>query len=143
MTDSTSTMIEVGKILVELQPAILTILSGIGGVVMPIIARVLYLKFNFELTEEQWKVVHSAAAVAAGQIWARAEPTIVSAKLDVRNPTIATAAHIAIEEIPVIAKKLGVTPETMATLIAARIGHMQALAPAAPVVLEPVKEAAA
>ena len=128
--DSTTT-IALGALAHALQPYIVMTLESVLGIAFTYIVTQGARLIHVQITEAQWQVVHSAADAAAKRIWAAAEPSIATAKIDVRSPSIAIAAQAAIDTIPRIAAATGVTPDNLASLIVAKLGGFQ-VATAAP-----------
>ena len=120
-----------GPFIVQLLAILIT--AALGWVV-----KQLSVWLKFQITESQWKVIHSTAEAAAGRIWAEASPDIASMSITASSPVVASAANVAIKEIPVVLAQLGVTPaseaaflkETLAPLIVAKLGALQARAAA-------------
>jgi hypothetical protein len=111
---------------------------GIAG----FISQRVYAWFGFQLTEQQWQVVHSAAEAAAGKIWAVAEPSIATAKIEVSSPEVAKIAQAAIDLVPKAIKATGITPDEFVELVVSKIGVLQSRA-AAPVSVASLEKAAA
>lgn len=136
-------VITVGDILQYMQPVILTVLGAIWTAASPILIRSIQNKLKFSWTQDQWNVIHSAAQIAGNEIWARAEPSIVNHKFEIRDQRVVTAARATTAAIPGIMKGLGLTPEYLESelekLIMAHLGRLQASAVTAPVAV-PVKE---
>lgn len=136
-------VISVADILQYMQPVILTVLGTIWAAASPTLITIIQRKLKFSLTQDQWNVIHSAAQIAGNEIWARAEPSIVNHKFEIRDPRIVTAARVTTTAIPEVMKGLGLTPEYLESelekLIMAHLGRLQASAVTAPVAV-PVKE---
>lgn len=113
-------------------------LLGIAGLV----SKRAYAWFGFQLTEQQWMVVHSAAEAAAGKIWAAAEPSIATAKIQVSSPQVARVAQSAIDLIPKAVKATGISTDDFVDLVVSKIGVLQSRAVAPVSVAEHEKAAA-
>lgn len=125
-----TTSIEIGDILLLVQPYASALFSMMLTVVTPMIAAKVYQLFGVRFTDAQWAVVHSAALAAAGKFWAAADTSIANAKIEVGSPGIAEVARAAIEAIPAVARTIGLTPDAMASLIVSKIGLLQSAAAA-------------
>lgn len=127
-----NSVIELGQVITALQPIIITVLGAIWTAASPFIIAKIQAKLRFSITQDQWNVVHSAAQVAAREVWARAEPSIMHAQIDVRYPGIANAAKIAAYRIPEVMRILNITQddlkEQLESLIVAQMGQLQATA---------------
>jgi hypothetical protein len=120
-----SASIDVGDVLLVIQPYFSALFSMIVTVATPIVASKFYQWFGVKFTDAQWAVAHSAALAAAGRFWAAADSSVAKAKIDVGSPEIAAAARNALATIPSVARTIGLTPEAMASLIVSKIGLLQ------------------
>jgi hypothetical protein len=69
---------------------------------------------------------------AARVIWAKAENGITNASIKTDNPVVATAAAVVLSKAPDTAKALGMNSESVANMITAELGRLQAHASAVP-----------
>lgn len=88
------------------------------------------------LTQKDWDVIHSAAEVGGGRLLAKYGANLSKISVDAHSPEVAEFAQKALATIPVEAKKQGVTADTMAELIAGKIGFSLNAAPATGVVAD-------
>jgi hypothetical protein len=107
-----------------------------------VVSKQVHSWFGFQLTEQQWKVVHSTAEAAAGKIWAAAEPSIATAKIEVSSPTVARVAQAAIDLIPKAVKATGITTNEFIELVVSKLGVLQSQAAGQVSAADPVKTAA-
>jgi hypothetical protein len=122
-----------GPYLVQLLAVLISM--GLGWIL-----KQLSVWLGFQITESQWKVIHGTAEAAAGRIWAAASPEIAGMSITPHSPVVTAAANDAIRAISDVLDKLGITPDgeaafiqnTMAPLIAAKLGALQARAAAGP-----------
>lgn len=130
-------MIHLHDLMVWLQPYFL----ALAGTIVTSLISVISVKINqflgLKIDQSNWDIVHSAAMVAAGRVWAHADASISTMEIHSTNPFIVEAANQAIASIPLIAAKTGITPEGLAGLIVAKLGEMQASATKTPVVTKP------
>jgi hypothetical protein len=117
-----------GEVLKALEPYVTALISGFLTVAASVVAKRVYEVFGVKLSDAHWAVVHSAAFAAAGKIWASAEPSIATAKINASSPIVAAAAQGAIDVIPDVVKGIGITPAEMADLIVSKIGILQSAA---------------
>jgi hypothetical protein len=125
--------IDLASVVSALGPFIIQLLAGLIMAALGWLVNQLSLWLKFQMTEAQWRVIHSTAEAAAGQIWADASPEIATLSITPTNPLVAAAANSAIKTIPDVLKQLGITPQTeeefiekqLAPLIAAKLGAMQ------------------
>jgi hypothetical protein len=127
------TTVHVGVLANFVQPLIDAILPLLWTAIGGYVASFLPGWVKTVLTDKNWQVVHSAALAAAQRYWAASTTSIATASIDVGSPGIARAANTAIDTIPKIAAALGVTPEAMEALIAAKLGQLQVQATSASV----------
>lgn len=111
------------------------VLAAAGAVItaaIPVIARAMVKYFHIKITDAQWAVVDRTAMNFARQIVAEAEPSLMKATIKLNDPLIASWAKIAIDDIPNIMDKLGLSPsdaeEAMKKYLLSHLGAMQAQA---------------
>jgi hypothetical protein len=101
-------------------------------VLLPLVVKELIGLLKIKLTDAQYAVIDRTAEKWAAALWAQAEPEIAAASITFNNPEVVKFANLAVEEIPDVLNKLGLSPAAAAsklqTLIAAKIGQMQAQA---------------
>ncbi len=110
----------------------LALLQAILLAATPWIAMKLYAWTHLKFTDAQWAVFDRTALNWARQFWAKSDPGIANASIEVGDPAIAAWAQFALAEIPPIVKALGLTPQSasiaMQRFIVSHLGGMQAIA---------------
>lgn len=130
MSTPVSTTVTLGPLLTYLQPTITEGLAYLVGIGLTSLFAIVGLKanqwFGLKISDAQWAVVHSAADAEVKKLVAMGVTDIATMNVDVKSPIVASTAQAAINQIPDIAKKAGVTPDGMAELVLAKIGAYQA-----------------
>lgn len=109
------------------------VLAAVGAglaAVIPMIGRAATKYLHLKITDAQWAVVDRTAMNFARQIVAESEPSLMKATIRISDPLIASWARSAVDEIPDIMNKLGLSPaqaeDQMRKYLLSHLGAMQA-----------------
>lgn len=104
-----------------LQPYLLAIVSVVAAAIVGWLAELLRRKFNLDIEASHRDALQTALANAAGLLIARAGSAFAGRKMDVKNAALADAVNYALQAVPDAIRYFGVTPESLAEKIKAKL----------------------
>lgn len=117
-----------GDLYVAIQPFVKEVLMVLVSAGLAWIGKLLNDHFGITVDENARKAIQDAAANAAGRIMASQDARFAAMQVDVKSDLIAAEIPLITAAVGDSMKKLGVTPDSVAALVAGKLGQLQAQA---------------
>lgn len=125
-----SASIAVSSLVADLAPYI----ASVAGVVIPLIITMAYNKLHqltgIEVRKAQLAELDTFAKAEAGALIAASKTNLAGVSIPVNSPMIAAAADRVLDAAPKILADVGLSPASVAALVAGHLGALQASSPA-------------
>jgi hypothetical protein len=115
-----------GEVAVEgiynvVQPYLLAVVSVVATAIVGWLAELLRRKFNLDIEASHREALQTALANGAGLLIAKAGAALAGRTLDVKSAALAEAVNYVLQAAPDAVRYFGITPESVAEKIRARL----------------------
>lgn len=121
-----ATAVPLGGLYDLLTTFLLPIVSVVAAAIAGWLANLLRVKFGLEIEQKHRDALQTALTNAAGLAIAKGKDVVGTKTIDIQNPVMADAVNYVVAAVPDSLKYFGLTPQSLADKIAAKIGALKA-----------------